>query len=192
MTDPRPVYARATAQAADLIRTVRPEQLTGPTPCPEYDVRALLSHIVDGTARAAVVGEGGDGLAAPMSGDDVKDDGWPEAYDEVRARVLDAWASDERMAAPVPMPWGEVSGRDALSSYVIEIVAHTWDLSEGLGRPLELDPELAEFALATARAGLPDGPREGLPFDAARPAPEGADAYGRLAAWLGRTPLGPS
>ncbi|MFD0394864.1 hypothetical protein ACFQ3Z_31850 [Streptomyces nogalater] len=33
-TDPRPLYARATAQAARLIRTVRPEQLTAPTPVP--------------------------------------------------------------------------------------------------------------------------------------------------------------
>ncbi|MCT9080069.1 TIGR03086 family metal-binding protein [Streptomyces fulvoviolaceus] len=189
MTDPRPVYTRATAQTAALIRTVRPEQLTGPTPCTEYDVRTLLSHVVGGTHRLAVLGEGGDGLAVRMFADDVKDDDWPQAYEEARTRALAAWASDESMAATVREPWGEVLGRDALSSYVIEIVAHTWDLSEGLGRPLELAPEPAEFALATARAGLPDGPREGLPFDAARPAPEGSDAYGQLAAWLGREPL---
>src|SRR4051794_40745996 len=47
--DPRPVYARATEQAAALIRTVRPEQLDGPTPCTEFDVRALLGHVVGGT-----------------------------------------------------------------------------------------------------------------------------------------------
>ncbi len=71
------------------------------------------------------------------------------------------------------------------------VVTRTWDLSESLGRPLVLDPELAEFALGIARRVLPDERRddEELPFDSAVPAPEGADAYGRLAAYLGRRPL---
>ncbi|MER6073044.1 TIGR03086 family metal-binding protein [Streptomyces sp. NPDC001817] len=190
-TDPRPVYARATEQAAALIKTVRPEHLTAPTPCSEFDVRGLLSHIVGGTRRIAVVGEGGDGLAVQPVADGVADEEWAQAYDEVRARVLRAWASDERMTSPVRVPWGEVPGHAALSGYVMEIVTHTWDLAEALGHPLELDPELAEFALATARAVLPDSrPRDAeTPFDTRRTAPEGADVYAELAAWLGRSPL---
>ncbi|MEU6587914.1 TIGR03086 family metal-binding protein [Streptomyces sp. NPDC046881] len=190
-TDPRPFYTRATEQAAALIRAVRPEQLAGPTPCTEFDVRGLLSHVVGGTRRIAVVGEGGDGLAVEPVAEDVADDGWAAAYDEVRVRVLKAWESDERMVSQVRVPWGEVPGHAALSGYVMEIVTHTWDLSEAVGHPHELDPELAEFALATARRVLPDSrPRdEQTPFDSRREAPAGADAYGRLAAWLGREPL---
>ncbi|MER6066234.1 TIGR03086 family metal-binding protein [Streptomyces sp. NPDC001792] len=190
-TDPRPVYASATEQAAALIKTVRPEDLTGPTPCSEFDVRALLSHIVGGTRRIAVVGEGGDGMTVEPTAPGVPDDGWAAAYDEVRVRVLKAWASDERMTSPVRVPWGEVPGHGALSGYVMELVTHTWDLAEALGQPLELDPELAEFALATARKVLPDSrPRDAeTPFAARREAPTGADAYLELAAWLGRTPL---
>ncbi|MEU7048891.1 TIGR03086 family metal-binding protein [Streptomyces eurythermus] len=188
-TDPRPLYTRATAQAARVIQTVRPEQLTAPTPCAEFDVRALLGHVVGGTRRIALVGEAGDGQGEPMIAPDVPDDCWAGAYDEVRERALKAWESDERMASSVTVPWGEISGRAALSAYVMETVTHTWDLSEAIGRPLELDPELAEFSLAVAREALPEGPREGRPFDAPVPAPEGAGAYERLAAWLGRVPL---
>lgn len=189
--DPRPVYTRATEQAAALIRTVRPEQLDGPTPCTEFDVRTLLSHIVGGTRRIAVVGEGGDGLAMHPFAEGVADDGWAAAYDEVRIRVLKAWEADERMTSPVRVPWGEVPGHAALSGYVMEIVTHTWDLSEALGHPGELDPELAEFALATARQVLPDSrPRdENTPFDARHQAAEGADVHEQLAAWMGRRPL---
>lgn len=188
--DPRPVYTRATEQAAALIGTVRPDQLDGPTPCAEFDVRALLGHIVGGTRRHAVIGEGGDGLAVPAFTDGVKDDGWPAAYEEVRSRILRAWAGDDRMEAPVRVPWGEVPGRAALSGFVMELVTHTWDLSEALGHPLELDQELAEFALSNARRVLPTPERnEQTPFAAARTAPEGADLYGQLAAWLGREPL---
>ncbi|MFF7358412.1 MULTISPECIES: TIGR03086 family metal-binding protein [Streptomyces] len=189
--DPRPLYTRATEQAAALIKTVRPDQLDGPTPCTEFDVRALLSHIVGGTRRIAVVGEGGDGLAVRPVADGVEDDGWAAAYDEVRVRVLKAWESDERMTTSVRVPWGEVPGHAALSGYVMEIVTHTWDLSEAVGHPHRLDAELAEFALANARKVLPDSrPRdEDTPFDTRREAPEGADPYTELAAWLGRTPL---
>ena len=189
-TDPRPVYDRATEQAAALIRTVRPEHLTAPTPCTEYDVRTLLSHIVGSTRRIAIIGEGGNGLAEPSFVEGVEDDGWAEAYDEVRARVLKAWESDERMATPVRAPWGEVPGHAALAGYVMEIVAHTWALDEALGGRHELDPGLAEFALAAGHLNLPEPQRDArTPFASARPAPEGADAYGRLAAWLGREPL---
>ncbi|MGW1912454.1 TIGR03086 family metal-binding protein [Streptomyces sp. NPDC002076] len=189
--DPRPLYTRATEQAAALIKTVRPEHLTGPTPCSEFDVRALLGHMVGGTRRIAVVGEGGDGMAVEPTAHGVADDGWAAAYDEVRVRVLKAWESDERMTSPVRVPWGEVPGHAALSGYVMELVTHTWDLAEAVGHPLELDPELAESALATARAVLPDSrPRDAeTPFDSRCAAPEGADVYGELAAWLGRTPL---
>ncbi|MER6467923.1 TIGR03086 family metal-binding protein [Streptomyces collinus] len=190
-TDPRPVYTRATEQAAALIRTVRPEQLDGPTPCAEFDVRALLSHVVGGTRRIAVVGEGGDGLAVEPVAEGVEDDGWAAAYDEVRVRVLKAWEADERMTAAVRVPWGEVPGHAALSGYVMEIVTHTWDLAEAVGHPFPLDPELAGFALATAQRVLPDSrPRdEETPFDARREAPEGAGVHERLAAWMGRAPL---
>ena len=188
--DPRPVYARATEQAAALIASVRADQLDSPTPCAEFDVRTLLGHMVGGTLRIAVVGEGGDGLAVHPFVDGVGDDEWPAAYDEVRVRVLKAWESDARLEAPVHVPWGEVPGRAALSGYVMELVTHTWDLSESLGRPHQLDPEPAEFALAVARRVLPDPERDAdTPFASVVPAPEGADAYGRLAAWLGHTPL---
>ncbi|MET9910683.1 TIGR03086 family metal-binding protein [Streptomyces sp. NPDC006476] len=188
--DPRPVYALATEQAAALIATVRADQLDSPTPCAEFDVRTLLGHIVGGTLRIAVVGEGGDGLAVRPFAEGVGDDEWPAAYDEVRVRVLKAWESDARLEAPVRVPWGEVPGRAALSGYVMELVTHTWDLSESLGRPHQLDPEPAEFALAVARRVLPDPERDAdTPFASVVPAPEGADAHGRLAAWLGREPL---
>ncbi|MCF3133433.1 TIGR03086 family metal-binding protein [Streptomyces olivochromogenes] len=188
--DPRPLYTRATEQAAALVKTVGPEHLAGPTPCSEFDVRTLLSHMVGGTLRIAVVGEGGDGLAVHPFAEGVGDEDWAAAYEEARTRAVRAWEPDERMAATVRVPWGEIPGHAALSGYVMEIVTHTWDLAEALGGPYELDPEPAEFALAVARRVLPDAERgAGVPFGSVREAAEGADVYGRLAAWLGREPL---
>ncbi|MYS95551.1 MULTISPECIES: TIGR03086 family metal-binding protein [Streptomyces] len=188
--DPRPLFARAAQQAAELIASVRAEQLDGPTPCTEFDVRTLLSHLTGGARRVAVVAEGGDAAAVRPFAEDVPDDGWTAAYDEARTRAVKAWAGDDLLDTVVRLPFGEMPGRAAVSAYVLETVTHAWDLSEALGHPRELDPELAEFALTVAQRMLPDEQRdENTPFASARPAPEGADVYGRLAAWLGREPL---
>ncbi|MFG2436637.1 TIGR03086 family metal-binding protein [Streptomyces sp. NPDC048508] len=192
--DPRPLYTRAAGRIAGLIGTVRPDQLSGATPCAGFDVRVLLSHLAGGARRIAVIGAGGDGLAVRPFVDGVPDDGWVAAYDEARAEVRAAWADDARLEAIVRVPWGEAPGRQALAGYVMEAVVHSWDLSEALGRPLELDPELAEFALMIAGRVLPEEGREDpeLPFGPALRTPEGADAYGRLAAWTGRRPFVPA
>lgn len=65
---------------------------------------------------------------------------------------------------------------------------HGWDLATATGQRTELDPELAEFALAFAHRALPPERRGGeVPFGPVVPAPDGAGPYARMAAWLGRT-----
>jgi len=189
-TDPRPVYAEAAAQIGELIRSVQPDQLDAATPCPEFTVRKLLSHMVGVLVRVAVTGEGRDGLAVVAFVEGVDDAEWVAAFEEAHARVEKAWADDALLRETVRVPWGEVPGAGALAGYVMELATHTWDLSEALNWPLELSPEVGEFALATGLRALPGPERPaGLPFASARPAPEGADAYGKLAAWTGREPF---
>jgi Mycothiol maleylpyruvate isomerase N-terminal domain len=64
-TDPREIHQRAMAQTELIVAAVEPGQLTLPTPCADYDVGALLSHIVGGLNRIALMGEGADAMAAP-------------------------------------------------------------------------------------------------------------------------------
>jgi uncharacterized protein (TIGR03086 family) len=188
--DPRPIHARALEQTETIVGNVRPSQLGEPTPCTEFDVRSLLSHMVGGLNRIATIGEGGDGLAVVPRVDGVPDDGWPGAFRKASARTRAAWADDARLDATVRVPWGEVPGREALPGYVQEVLVHGWDLARATGQPTELDPELAEFALAFAHRALPPDRRGGpaVPFGPVVPAPEGSGPYTQLAAWLGRTP----
>ncbi|MEV6973889.1 TIGR03086 family metal-binding protein [Kitasatospora sp. NPDC093806] len=185
--DPRPLYLLALDQLEKLIAETGPENLDRPTPCSEYDLRALLGHVVGGIHRLAYLGEGGRSEdVAAMTGE-LADDAWPAALDRARARVTTAWAEDAKLDLPAVAPWGEVPGRAAVGGYVLETTTHAWDIARALGSTVPLDERLGEAALAIALAVVPTEPRGGaVPFGPVRPAPADADAYTRLAAHLGR------
>ncbi|MEV3872404.1 TIGR03086 family metal-binding protein [Streptomyces sp. NPDC049906] len=187
MNDPRPLFEQAADQFADVLTAVRPEQLGRPTPCTEFDVRALLSHVVGGTRLYAHLGEGGGYEGALPEVEGVADTEWSAAYEDARRRFTKAWMDDAGLARTVALPWATMSGAETVGSYVLETVTHTWDLSRALGHPVALDQSLAATILPIARAALPADLRGGaVPFAAVREAPAGADAYEQLAAWLGR------
>ncbi len=187
--DPRPVHRQAMTQTESVVAAVEPGQLGQPTPCAEYDVRALLSHIVGGLNRVAIAGEGGDALARPARADDVPDDGWLAAYRAASARAAAAWANDARLDAVVELPWGKIPGRFAIAGYIQEILTHGWDLAKATGQPTELDPGLAAWALAGAKRILPpDGRGADVPFGPVVAVSPDAGPYAQLAAWLGRQP----
>jgi uncharacterized protein (TIGR03086 family) len=190
MTDPREIHRRAMAQTEAIVVAVEPSQLGLPTPCAEYDVRALLSHMVGGLNRVAIVGEGGDALARPARADDVHDDdGWLAAYQAASRRARQAWSDDAKLDALVEVPWGKIPGRFAIAGYVQEILTHGWDLAQATGQPTERDPELALFALTGAKRILPPETRgDDIPFGPVIPVPPDAAPYAQLAAWLGRQP----
>ena len=67
-----------------------------------------------------------------------------------------------------------------------EIAVHTWDLATALDRSTAtLDPEVAEHGRAFMLASLTDDIRAPA-FGPELPAPEGVDAYTRIAAFAGR------
>ena len=66
-----------------------------------------------------------------------------------------------------------------------ELAVHTWDLATALGRDTgELDPAVAEAGYAFMSESLTDDKR-GDSFEPEQQAPEGANAYERLAAFAG-------
>lgn len=187
--DPRPLLERVTGQFGALVATVAPEQLNAPTPCTEFDVRALISHVLGNTIAYALIAEGGSVEDAPGDITEVPGGDWRRAYAAAGERLILAGHAldDGTLERVVDLGFAKMPLRGALGAIVMEIAAHTWDLREALGAAPELAPEPAEFSLAYARDLLPPERRGApAPFEPVRPAPEGADAYARLAAWLGR------
>lgn len=189
MNDPRDLFGRAAAQTESIIAAVRQDQADLPTPCAEWDVRTLASHMVGVVVRISLIGEGADALSVPpfagLSGEPAD---WAAAHRAAAARADAAWADDAKLDAMFAVPWGKVPGRVALAGYVREVLAHGWDLAVATGQETELDQELGAFGLAVAMRSLPADGREGIPFGPVVTVPAAAGTYAKLAAWLGRTP----
>src|SRR5215213_2216923 len=127
-TDPRAVFGRAHAIAAGVLDGVRPEQMTDPTPCDEFDVRALCGHLLSVALRVRNVGRG----ESPFSVTEavvLPDDGYAEAWRTVGGEIADAWADDATLERIVELPWATLPGAATLIMWTSELSVHTWDLA---------------------------------------------------------------
>ena len=183
--DLRPVLSRAFDQAERVIASMPSDQLTRPTPCTEWDVRALLSHLVMVTRRIAAVGEGRSALE--VLPECIPDGEMWEAFHVARETADRAWAHDAALTREVEVPWGRMLGALVLGGYLPEVVAHTWDLWTATDCSIPLDPALADTAMAVARRAIP-AERDRFPFAPVVDVPETADACSRFAGWMGRAP----
>ncbi|PSK95342.1 uncharacterized protein (TIGR03086 family) [Murinocardiopsis flavida] len=187
--DPRPTFARALDQAGRQVAAVGPDELGNRTPCADYDVRALLGHVVAVLHKLARVGVGEDARGIPDVIGGIADDGWASAFTRARSEVDRVWADDERLDRMVQLPWATLPGRTALDVYTHEFTVHSWDLAHATRRLAGLDPDLAEQALdAFSKLAPPEDRSERGPFSAVVTASDDADVYTRLAAYLGRRP----
>lgn len=162
-----PLIDTALTQFGELVGSVDDWQAR--TPCEDWSVGELVDHVTGNTARFATMarGEEVDWSASPEVGTDRV-----AAFDAAADELRGAWREDS------PAPVGMASG---------EYAVHTWDLATALGRSTsELDSSLAESGLDFLKGNLSDDSR-GEMFGPPKPAPEGADTYGTLAAFAGRT-----
>jgi uncharacterized protein (TIGR03086 family) len=185
-TDPRPLYRDALAWVRDLSGRVPTDRMNDPTPCPDWDVRAMLGHLVATVDRARVIGEGGDPNTMPRVVTGVGDGAWTGALRVAEEKMEAVWRDDTRLEAQVTVPWGRVPGRAALWGYLREALVHGWDLAVATGQDPEADPQTAGAALAETKRLMPAEPRGGpIPF--APPVEPRTDAgpTEQLANWCG-------
>jgi uncharacterized protein (TIGR03086 family) len=188
-TDPRPLQARAFDQAREAVAAARPEHMTLPTPCTEFDVRALLGHILAVVHRVTAVGRGEDPSLLPFVVTGVADDGWLAAYDAGVAELRSVWADGSLLEREMRLPWATMPGSMVVAVYTQEITVHGWDLAAAIGAQVDWDPAVGEAMLPLAHSILPADSRGepiGNTFAAVVDVPESAGVYTRLAGWLGR------
>ena len=181
------LHDRALETVTAIVANVERSQFGLPTPCAEFDVRALLNHMIGGNHRFVAIANGEPGASVPATGDFVDDDALTP-YRESADALSEAWSEPALLERTVHLPFGDFPGEMALGIHTVEVVVHGWDLANATGQPTELDPELYEVAWQHTK-DLDDSFRgTGGPFGAAVTVPAGATDTDRLMAWLGRQP----
>lgn len=136
---------RSAAEFGSRLRLVRAEDWSRRTPCPEWDVRELVNHVVGGALRYTMLLHGAttDEVAATRTFDHLGEDpirSFEAKAQEVKAAFREAGA----LSRTVHHPAGDRSGEELLELRVTEFAVHAWDLARALGTDERLDPALVD------------------------------------------------
>jgi uncharacterized protein (TIGR03083 family) len=155
-------HRRACDGFARVARAVPAEKWDRPTPCTDWDARALVEHVI-GFHEVL--------LLRPMG---------VHAH-RPRTDPAARWAATQRalfdaLTEPV----------DVLDALTTDVLVHTWDLARAVDLPPDLDPQLCASAVDALRGN--DLPRDNGMFQPAVVVADDADAATRLIAFYGRDP----
>ncbi|MEP6697056.1 MAG: TIGR03086 family metal-binding protein [Pseudonocardiales bacterium] len=171
------------AKDRDLIDSVSPDRLGDRTMCPDYDVHALIDHIV-GWARvfaAAANGQAFDGDPIAYSGADPVAD-----FTVIADEMVTGWR-EGGTKRDVLMTGGEQPAEMVLNMALMEYVAHGCDLALGSGQPVPFTDEELTVALQRGRETLPEQYRgEGMPFGHIIDVPDDAPVLDQFLGFMGR------
>ena len=182
--DPVPWFRSALEQGRSLIEGVRTDQWDDSTPCSEWNVRALVQHLVSNNIWYADVMTGESGDDEPPAGDLLGSDplaAYAASVDVAAAAMLTEGAMDRVLPF-----WGGVTGKLFTAEHFVDSFIHGWDLAEATGQDTALSPDLLEHAYAILEPGngQPDVAEVWDFTDLS--APEGAPLQARLLARAGR------
>ena len=185
-------FEGAVASTAEIVKSTPADAMGAPTPCTEWDVRALLSHVI-GTLWLA------EGLFSdqppryPMAPGglppaDVAGDDPAAAYAEASAAAVAAAAAGDALTRVHVTPLGEMPGPGLGGFTTLDILVHGWDLAVATGQPADLDGRLAAHVLGFAGQSLATTESRGGRIGPEVPVAADAPVTQRLVAFLGRRP----
>lgn len=182
--EPIDTLDRAVTAATTVVDGIADDQLDLPSPCTEWNVRAVLNHVVTGQlmAQAMLVGRSHPDRKADHLGRRPK-----ATFTGTIAETRDALGQPGVMERTLTTPFGEQPGATVAFMLAVELVVHGWDLARATDQSTDLDPELAEAMLVRVRDQLGERPRHLTPYGEPQPVPAQATAADRLAAYLGRS-----
>lgn len=184
--DIRDAYRRALDDFGRKVHFVRPDQWDLPTPCADWDVHALVNHMVCECLWAPellagrTAAEVGDELDGDLLGDDPV-----KAFETAAAAAVLAAYDDGATRRTVRLTFGDVPGEEYLYELFADALIHTWDLARAVGLPDRLDPELVDVCSAWFAAAEASYREAGVIGDR-RPLPPDADPQSHLLAAWGR------
>jgi uncharacterized protein (TIGR03086 family) len=177
----------AAAAFGRLVDQVADGQWCEPTPCPAWNVRQLVNHVVYENRWAVPLFAGksvadiGDILDGDLLGANPVA-AWRQSVAEARTAIDEP----DAMTRTVHLSFGDVTGEEYSHQLVADLLIHGWDLARAIGADESLDATLVEHVAAWF-AGCEDGYRAAGAIGPRQPASTGDQAAELLAAF-GRHP----
>ncbi len=155
--------AHVVTAGLELVRQVKPADLSRATPCASWDLGALLAHMTaqhHGFAAAAA------GRGAELSVWQVRPVGddpagvYSAAVEEVLAAFADPQVGARDFAIPEITTEQKFPAPQAIGFHLVDYVVHGWDVARALDLPFTVAPEALAVALTVAQMVPTGAPRE--------------------------------
>ena len=183
-----PEMTEAADAAARTVAGADVTQFAQPTPCAEWDVRALLNHLILWTSYSLEArAHGGSVSQELMDRDFAAEPGYAAGYRAELDRALAAWAAPEVWERSLDVMGSATPAADVAALNLAEMVLHGWDLAAATGQRFQVSDAAAAAALRAVEANA-ELFRQYKGF--AEPVPVAADApvLNRVLAISGRDP----
>jgi uncharacterized protein (TIGR03086 family) len=186
MADLRALFRKGTGIYADAVHAIGDDQWHLPTPCTEWDVRALVHHLtyemiwVRPMLEGNTIAEVGDRFEGDLLGDTPAG-----AWDGAAADALASLEALPSLQSVTHLSFGDFPAQEYLNQVLFDLHIHSWDLRTGLGVDATLDDEITEYiypwaekAMGAYRAGGVVAPMPSVP--------DGATMHTKILAQSGR------
>jgi uncharacterized protein (TIGR03086 family) len=187
-TEALALLVAADDEFARRLRLVGDDDWRRPTPCSEWDVRALVNHVVGANVRYQMLLRGAptDRVEATRTVDHRGVDPFA-AFVATADGVVACFSEHGALERIVHHAAGDRSGRELLAMRILDAAVHGWDLARAIGADETLDDDVVAFLLAYT-ADLQLGPHQRAFAPADPHVPRNASHQDRLLHRLGRHP----
>jgi uncharacterized protein (TIGR03086 family) len=187
MADLVELFERSVAVFGGRVTAIGDRWAAG-TPDSEWDVRALVNHVLSENLWAppllagSTIADVGDRFDGDRLGDDPQ-----AAWAAAAAASIDAVGEAGALDRTVHVSFGDISGQEYASQLVCDHVIHGWDLARAIGADERIDDDLVEFTYDFLLPQI-DGWRSAGAFGPEVELPPGAGRQAALLALSGRRP----
>ncbi|MGC4878731.1 TIGR03086 family metal-binding protein [Micromonospora sp. DT43] len=181
-------YRRSLAEFVDRVDQIGPGQWAEETPCPDWDVRTLVNHVVgeDRWSVPLLAGRTIEEVGDRLDGDVLGADPVTTAR-EATAQAEIAVTHPGTIDRTVHLSAGATPAAEYVQQLLAEHLVHGWDLAVAIGADPRLDPDAVHVCAQWFAGRVDDYRRDKLVGDGAQ-VPAGADEQDRLLAAFGRDP----
>lgn len=181
MPNPVELYQSAVESTSSIIAGVTPDQMGSSTPCSEWNVQALVEHLVGGASY----------FAASLAGEEPKppsDGGSPaDAFNSLAKKVIAEAGKPGVMEKQYDTPMGNMSGGEFMFGAFMDTFVHGWDLAKATGQNTSLNGDFAGI-IYQGMGPMMDGMRQGGAFGGAVSVSDDASIQDKMLGMLGRQP----